>query len=494
MNLRPRLALVTLVATVPVIVGLVWRDAATRHSATASRLADLALREMTAEGERARCEASPQTWGGRVLPRFGGRDRVRPDGEPRLEFTERGDRGDRSERGERGRSERFPFTPPALYAYDATMKSLNPSAPTVAPGSTTDSITSTWPGADVEAIVPMPWTTGPCAVVVARGVSVPGWFGAILPASRLWLMPVAAIFLGLLIAVGPMLRRLRRLTIAVRQSAAVGYTGTIPVERPLGGDDELTELARAFVAAGKQVEAQFAGQVQREKTLREFVANTTHDVMIPLTVLKSHLTTLDDSAASGTPIDRAVLISAMDETHYLGALVHNLTIAAKLDGGEPDVVRGPVDLGELVNRVISRHRPIARQRDISLDSAAPEAAIIIDADVTMVEQAVSNVVYNAIRHNRPGGHVAVILERIDSDPNSFRVRVIDDGAGIPPEELSRLVERGFRGDAARTRSPDGQGLGLHIATRVAALHGHTLRFAASEYGGLQVDLEGPVSS
>ena len=395
------------------------------------------------------------------------------------------------EHGERGR---FAFSPPELYAYDLTMKSVNPSAPAIAPGSTTDSIASRWPGANVEAIVAMPWTTGPCAIVVARGVSIPGWFGAILPASRLWLMPVIAIFLGLLVAVGPMLRRLRRLTHAVRQSAAVGYTGAIPVERPLGGDDELTELARAFVAASKQVEAQFAGQVRREQTLRDFVANTTHDVMIPLTVLKSHLTTLDDSVASGTPIDRAVLVSAMDETHYLGALVHNLTIAAKLDGGEPDLVRGPVDLGELVNRVISRHRPIARQRDVSLNSAAPEAAIIIDADVTMVEQAVSNVVYNAIRHNHPGGHVAVILERLDTEPHSFRVRVLDDGAGIPPEELSRLVERGFRGDEARTRSPDGQGLGLHIATRVAALHGHKLRFAASEYGGLQVDLEGPISS
>jgi signal transduction histidine kinase len=62
---------------------------------------------------------------------------------------------------------------------------------------------------------------------------------------------------------------------------------------------------------------------------------------------------------------------------------------------------------------------------------------------------------------------------------------------VPATELARLAERGYRGDAARTRSPDGQGLGLHIAWRVAELHELDLRFAPSEHGGLEVTLEGP---
>lgn len=68
----------------------------------------------------------------------------------------------------------------------------------------------------------------------------------------------------------------------------------------------------------------------------------------------------------------------------------------------------------------------------------------------------------------------------------FALRVVDDGPGIPADELCQLVDRGFRGNDARTRSPDGQGLGLNIALRVAELHRFTLRFSASEYGGLQV--------
>src|SRR5262249_39856395 len=109
----------------------------------------------------------------------------------------------------------------------------------------------------------------------------------------------------------------------------------------------------------------------------------------------------------------------------------------------------------------------------------------------LLEQAVSNLVYNAICHNRPGGHAALILE---DDGARFRLRVIDDGPGIPEAELAHLVARGFRGNEARTRVPGGQGLGLHIAhplaRRVAKLHGFDLALRRSEYGGLEAELAG----
>jgi signal transduction histidine kinase len=126
------------------------------------------------------------------------------------------------------------------------------------------------------------------------------------------------------------------------------------------------------------------------------------------------------------------------------------------------------------------------QRQVALESAVPEDAIVVHGDVTLLEQAVSNVVYNAIRHNRAGGHVAVVLERPPA--RQFRLRVIDDGPGIPEAELSCLVERGFRGEQARTRNPEGQGIGLHITYQVAQLHGLSLTLGRSEYGGLEVVL------
>jgi signal transduction histidine kinase len=213
-------------------------------------------------------------------------------------------------------------------------------------------------------------------------------------------------------------------------------------------------------------------------------------VMIPLTVLQGHLAALQAKLAAGEAIERGVVVSAMDEAHYIASILHNLAVVAKLDAGEPQLQRGPVDLNALVARVIGRHRPIARQLRVSLDSAPPDEPLTAQADVTLLEQAVSNLVYNAIRHNKAGGHVAVILEAGD-DAANFRISVVDDGPGIPAHELARITERGFRGDAARSRAPEGQGLGLHITHRVAALHGFSLTFQASEYGGLHVVLAGP---
>jgi signal transduction histidine kinase len=298
------------------------------------------------------------------------------------------------------------------------------------------------------------------------------------------LLPLLVVFAAVLLAIGPVVRRIRRLTENVKESAAAGYATGITVE----GGDEIADLARAFESAGRDVRTQLTEKDRREQALREFLANTTHDVMIPLTVLKGHLTGLRERAVAGKPFDMGVLTSAMDEAHYIGSLMHNLAVVAKLDAGEPERSRDAVDLNALIGRVLSRHRPIARQRDVALDCALPDDAISTEGDVTLLEQAVSNIVYNAIRHNRPGGHVAIVLERIGTQ--NFRLRVVDDGPGLPAAELSKLVERGFRSNEARTRAPDGQGLGLHITHRVAKLHGLDLIFQPSSYGGLQVDLEG----
>jgi len=83
----------------------------------------------------------------------------------------------------------------------------------------------------------------------------------------------------------------------------------------------------------------------------------------------------------------------------------------------------------------------------------------------------------------------VLLERLEG---AVRIRVLDDGPGVPPADLDRIAERSVRLDAARTRHPDGRGLGLAITRRVAELHGAKLSFSAGEAGvGLVVDLVFP---
>jgi len=263
-------------------------------------------------------------------------------------------------------------------------------------------------------------------------------------------------------------------------------------QSPFEGADEIAGLARSFAEASRVVRAQLSATEQREASLRDFLANTTHDVMIPLTVLQAHLAAMQADEQNGKARSGAVLTSAMDEAHYLGALLQNLAAVAKLDSGAWRPGTGTVDMNALVHRVVNRHHAIAHRFEIAVELAVPDDPVTIPGDITLLEQAVSNVVYNAIRHNRPGGHVAVVLEAAADD--RFSLRIIDDGPGVPATDLERLVERGFRGNEARTRSPDGLGLGLNITLRVCELHHLDLRFGPSPYGGLQVDLAGRRSS
>ncbi|HYU15350.1 MAG TPA: HAMP domain-containing sensor histidine kinase [Candidatus Acidoferrum sp.] len=463
MKLRARMFVTVAVGAVPLVVAVIWFDARDRHQAARKALEDVTTRYMLDGNERARCEASPATWGGRPMPPpDAGRARVRRDPSRQIGPG---------------------FDPPVLFAYDERLRSANPAAPPLA-GPPDEPV---WPGPRVQTLVAMPWLAGPCAYVLARGSWNPRWVGALLPQSRIWLLPIGAALVALLLSAGPVVGRIRRLTGAVRASAAADFTAPVPVE----GNDEVAELAVAFRAASREVQKQLEARDRRERALRDYLANTTHDVMIPLTVLQSHLATIHEQRLAGGEVDLGAIVHAMNEAHYLGALAHNLAAAATLDAGEPAIARSPVDLGALVDRVLARHRPVARQLGVALDGAVPEEAVEVVGDVTLLEQAVNNVVYNSIRYNRTGGSVGVTLDRIAGD--RFRLRVVDDGPGIPEADLSRLAERGFRGSDARGRAPDGKGLGLSIAFRVADLLGMALRFARSEYGGLQVDLVGPVS-
>ena len=303
------------------------------------------------------------------------------------------------------------------------------------------------------------------------------WLGGVLPPTGIWLAPLFVIVAAVLLSVGPFIRRLQRLIMAVEASAATAYSRSIHMD----GNDEVAELGRAFDRAAGQVRDQLSLARQREQALRDFLANTTHDVMVPLTVLQGHLAQLRDGLPKSSERCMA-LAGAMDEAHYLGALLHNLSTAAKLDGSRPPVGDQLVDMTTLVDRVMRRHQPIAEQLRVTLNWAVPEGPVQTTGDLTMLEQAVGNLVYNAIRHNRAGGHAAVILEQRATV--GFCLRVLDDGPGVRADELPFLSQRGFRGDASRPREQVGQGLGLHIVQRIADLHGLRLDFAPSEYGGL----------
>lgn len=531
MRLRLRLALTTVAVAVPVVAGLAALHLLQRRSLQEQVLEAFALAAMQAGG-RERCEATPETWVGtgppprplqvepRGGPALGGAPPLGPPGGllppppggpppggpfpggpppggpfPGGRPPPPGWRGPRLEGPPPGRGSPPgepppPPRPPELFAYGAQLASLNPQAPALAEevqealreGRSSISRRVEVEGQRLlEVVVRMPWETGPCAYVLARRPEPPD---RVLPPPELWLLPTLIVLGAVLLALGPVVQRIRRLTAQVRASAGSGYEQPVPVE----GKDEVAELARAFQEAREEIRTQMARQEARERALRDFLANTTHDVMTPLTVLLGCLAGIQQRLGRGEAVEGEQVVQALNEAHYMSSLVHNLAVAARLEAGAPQVQRAPVDLNALVARVVARHLPFARQQQVELVSGVPEAPTWVRGDETLLEQAVSNVVLNGLRHGSAGGHVAVVLE--STREGRLRLRVLDDGPGIPEPERARLLERGARGNQARTRAPNGQGLGLDIAHQVARLHGWALALGDSEYGGLEVTFAG----
>ncbi|MBK7643763.1 MAG: HAMP domain-containing histidine kinase [Planctomycetes bacterium] len=511
MRLRTRLALTLALTAVPLSLGLVALHQGVEAAATERSLAEFARNRMEGGG-RELCEADPaqfqeppqwmregrgrngESAGPARAPRpedppESARPPPRPeDGSPdsgRLSRVELA----RLRRGQFGFSRsdvRF-----ELFAYKPDFQSDNPRAPAF-PTELESGLSGNEPFAGRSfddgvqhgtlVGVRMPWNEGPAALVLLKRIESG-------PPEQVWTLYGGALALSLsilavaLLTMGPIVRRVRSLTGSVRRSAESGY------EAPVAdtGSDEIAELAQAFNSAGSTVREKLSTIERREKTLRAFVENTTHDVMLPLTVLQGHLSSFDKRLEKNEPIARDRVRESLEEAYYLGALVHNLAAAAKLEAGEPGFVRHPFSLNQLVARVMGRHEPIARAKEIELVHAVPEAELFTSGDVTLFEQALSNVVHNALRYNKAGGHAAVLLEEQGEE---FVLRVVDDGPGASDEELARLTERSFRSEEARSRHPNGLGLGLSIAKDVSDRHGFAFTLKKSEHGGLEVEFRG----
>ncbi len=532
MSLRTRLALTILLTAIPLAAGLVWLRAHTRRLAQERSLHDLVVTVMQAGG-REMCEAFPDMFsGGHAL--FG-------PGSLRVENVRSVESGEEMEgleealqgleggealgkvlermkglQGKEGRVTGFlpgpgrppssqssvsfsglirPEPPPehhfALWAYRADLSGASTVAPPIPvrirvkldAGDATASEVFERRGTSVLRMgIRMPWADGPCAVMVAERALPPSDDDPMI----LWGLAIlcGGVLLAVFLAAGPMVRRIRRLKADVKRSAASRYESPARIE----GRDEIADLARTFNEAAEEVRAHVAAVEEREETLRRFVADTTHDVMTPLTVLQGHLSAIRERTLSGEAVDPAEVRSSLEEAHYMGSLIHNLDAVAKLEAASKDLTNGGIDLAALVVRVVERHRPIARTRGIDVEFTVPEAPVEAAGDVTLLEQAVSNVVHNAVRYNEDGGHVSVLLE---SDGDRFVLRVLDDGPGVPPESLPMLAERRFRSTEARTRRKDGRGIGLAIAKDVAERHGLTLTFANLDPHGLEARFEGP---
>jgi len=195
-----------------------------------------------------------------------------------------------------------------------------------------------------------------------------------------------------------------------------------------------------------------------ERIRKDFVANVSHELRTPLTAIRGYAETLLDGALDD-PEHRRRFVEVI-ETHAirLNNIAADLLALSELDNGHPAEQPRPVLVQAAVEAALRTVEPAASERRVHLVCGAPGDIEIVGHRMRL-EQALVNLVDNAVKFNRPDGEVRVDAERANG---SIRIVVSDTGIGIPSSDLPRIFERFYRVDRARSREMGGTGLGLSI--------------------------------
>jgi two-component system OmpR family sensor kinase/two-component system sensor histidine kinase BaeS len=281
-----------------------------------------------------------------------------------------------------------------------------------------------------------------------------------------WLLWAGLIAGGVAIVLGLVLARqltapLRTLTNATRHLAQEKFVSAQPEEVPqvpIRSRDEIGELSQAF----NQMAQSLADQ---ERLRRNLMADIAHELRTPLSVIRSDLEALLDGVYEPTP---ETLASLHEETLLLGRLVDDLRALALAEAGELRLARQTTDLAELLDSVVESFDVQAEDQAQALLLEMPPHLPQVDVDPQRVRQIVANLVSNGLRHAPRGGRVIVAAGVIDG---YIQISVIDDGPGVPADDLSHVFDRFWQGDRAPTGT---SGLGLAIARELVQAHGGSI--------------------
>jgi two-component system phosphate regulon sensor histidine kinase PhoR len=208
-----------------------------------------------------------------------------------------------------------------------------------------------------------------------------------------------------------------------------------------------------------------------ERLRQEFVANVSHELKTPLSVIKVCVETLLDGAMDDPQHRRQFLEQLTFQSNRLHALILDLLSLARIESGEELFDFQPVPVSDLVDACLERQRPRAEAKGQTLERVTPvgNETLAVWADEEAVEQILDNLLDNAVKYTPQGGRIGVRW-RLEDD--KVCLEVADTGIGIPEPDLPRIFERFYRVDKARSRELGGTGLGLSIVKHLAqAMHG-----------------------
>jgi signal transduction histidine kinase/CheY-like chemotaxis protein len=232
----------------------------------------------------------------------------------------------------------------------------------------------------------------------------------------------------------------------------------------------VAQRTREITAANQRLAAQTA-RLRRENAFKsEILGTVAHDLKNPLGVILGRteiMTELIARAQTGTDQLGRQVVHIRESTEDLTAMIDTLIADAMTDALDISLRPEPVDLPALVNEVVDANRPLANRKQQRISVSGPSRHVV-SCDPDRLREAVDNLLSNAVKYSAPGGLIEVGISPAATETT---LRVRDHGAGLSPEDLSRLFGRFQRLSAKPTAGESSTGLGLSIAKRIVDLHG-----------------------
>ena len=208
-----------------------------------------------------------------------------------------------------------------------------------------------------------------------------------------------------------------------------------------------------------------------ENMRKDFVANVSHELRTPLTSIKGFVETLLSGAMKNGVDTKRFLGIISGQVERLTTIVEDLLALSKIeqDTEHNTLERSECRLANVLAEAVESCADKASQKQIGIGVSC-DPAVLVKIDKTLFEQAIVNLIDNAINYSDPDKHITVSAER-DPGTGEIAISVSDEGIGIAPEHLGRLFERFYRVDKSRSRKLGGTGLGLSIVKHIALAHG-----------------------
>ncbi|MFI2241437.1 MtrAB system histidine kinase MtrB [Streptomyces chrestomyceticus] len=286
----------------------------------------------------------------------------------------------------------------------------------------------------------------------------------------------------------------RQVVTPVRMAAGISErlaAGLLQERMKVTGEDDIARLGESFNKMAQNLQVKIQQLEELSRMQRRFVSDVSHELRTPLTTVRMAADVIHDAREDFDPVTARSAELLRGQLDRFESLLAELLEISRFDAGAAALEAEPVDLRNVVNRVIEGAEPLAERKGSRILVRGAEQPVIAEADARRVERVLRNLVVNAVEHGEGKDVVVRLAAAGGRNGGAVAVAVRDYGVGLKPGEAARVFNRFWRADPARARTTGGTGLGLSIAVEDARLHGGWLQAWGEPGGGSQFRLTLP---